>query len=224
MPWGAAIAAVATIGGAAMQSDAAGDAADAQVGAANAATAEQRRQFDLTRQDQMRWLQAGRDALNLQQRFLGGDMSAYQESPDYQFRLQQGQMGLENSAAARGNLFGGGAATDLMNYNQGMATQGINDWWNHLAGTSNTGQVTANNLGQFGANFANQAGQNAMNAANARGSSYAANANAWGNAAGQIGNLAGQYFGNRGQGNANSYANNPTYIGPVVKQPISYGG
>lgn len=200
MPWGAAIAAVAAVGGAAMQSDAAGDAADAQVGAANAATAEQRRQYDQTRQDMAPWLAAGRDALNLQQRFLAGDQSAYQESPDYQFRLQQGQQGLENSAAARGNLFGGGAAADLMGYNQGMATQGIDSWWNRLAGVSNTGQTTSGQLGQFGQAYGQQAGQNAMNAANARASSYAANANAWSNAGNQLGNLFGQYWGNQGGG------------------------
>lgn len=118
------------------------------------------------------WLAAGRDALNLQQRFLAGDQSAYQESPDYQFRLQQGQQGLENSAASRGNLFGGGAAADLMGYNQGMATQGIDQWWNRLAGVAGTGQTTAGQLGQFGQKYANNVGQNAIGAANARSSSY----------------------------------------------------
>lgn len=214
MPWGAAIAAVAAVGGAAMQSDAASDAANAQVSAADRATAESRRQFDIGQANIQPWLQAGRGALNLQDRFLMGDSTAYTESPDYQFRLQQGQRGLENSAAARGNLFGGGAAADLIGYNQGMATQGINEWWNRLAGVSQTGQVTGNQMAQFGAAFANQAGQNAMNAANARASSYAANSNAWGNALGQLGNLGGQYW--------QSQQGNNTNIGPVVKQPVSY--
>jgi hypothetical protein len=212
MPWAAAAAAAAAIGGAAMQADAAGDAADAQVAAADRATAEQRRQFDLTRQDQLPWLEAGRSALDLQNRFINGDMSAYTASPDHLWRLQQGQIGLDNSASSQGNLFGGGALSDVISYNQGMATQGINEWWNRLAGTSQTGQVTGAQLGQLGAGYANQFGQNAMNAANARASSFAAGANAWGNAATQLGNLGGQYFNNR---NANS-------IGPVVKEPIRY--
>jgi hypothetical protein len=217
VPWGYAIAAVGTIVAGDQAAGAAGDAADAQVGAANAATAEQRRQYDLTRQDMQPWLQAGGRALNLQDRFLMGDASAYTESPDYQFRLQQGQQGLENSAAARGNLFGGGAAADLMSYNQGMATQGIDSWWNRLAGVSNTGQTTGGQLGQFGQAYGQQAGQNAMNAANARASSYAASSNAWGNALGQLGNLGGQWYGNQ-QGGGGQSAN----IGPVVKQPITY--
>lgn len=219
MSWGLVAAAGATIVSGYLGSEASKDAASAAGKGYDAATAEQRRQYDQTRQDMMPWLQAGEDALNLQQRFLGGDMSAYQESPDYQFRLQQGQQGLENSAAARGNLFGGGAAADLMSYNQGMATQGINDWWNRLAGVSQTGQVTGSNLGQFGQNVANQAGQNAIGAGNARGSSYLQQAGQWQGVAQGLGNLWGQY---QGQQNANSYANNPNYIGPVVKQPIRY--
>lgn len=146
------------------------------------------------------WLAAGRDALNLQQRFLAGDQSAYQESPDYQFRLQQGQQGLENSAAARGNLFGGGAAADLMGYNQGMATEGIDRWWNRLAGVAGTGQTTAGQLGQFGQNYANNVGQNAIGAANARGSSYMQQAGQWQGVAQGLGNLWGQYQGQKGTG------------------------
>ncbi len=146
----------------------------------------------------MPWLRAGENALGIQQRFLGGDMSAYKESPDYQFRLQQGQRGLENSAAARGNLFGGGAAADLMGYNQGMATQGINEWWNRLAGVSGTGQNTANQLGQFGQQYGQQAGNNAIGAANARGSSYINQANQWGGVAQGLGNLFGSYQGQKG--------------------------
>lgn len=213
MPWGAAIAAVGAIGGAAMQSNAAGDAADAQQAAADRSLAEQRRQFDTTRQDLMPWLNAGQDALALQQRFLGGDASAFSESPDYQFRLQQGQNQLEGSAAARGNLFGGGAAADLQNYGQGMASQELSNWWNRLSSVSNTGQTTGQSLGGFGSNYANAFGQSQMDAANARASSYAGSANAWGNAANQLGNLGGQYFAQRNQ-------QQNTNIGPVVKQPL----
>lgn len=46
-------------------------AAKATQQATDAATAEQRRQFDLARQDQMPWLQAGRGALDMRSRLLG---------------------------------------------------------------------------------------------------------------------------------------------------------
>lgn len=216
MPWGAAIAAVAAIGGAAIQSDAAGDAADAQQAAADAATAEQRRQFNINQENQRPWLEAGGDALARQQAILRGDFSGFQESPDYLFALQQGQAATERGAAARGGLFGGGAQADLQQFGQGLATQNLNNYWNRLAGLSNTGQTTATNLGSYGQAFGQQYGQNMMDAANARASSYAGQANAWGNALGQAGSAFGQYWGNRGQtsgGGGN--------IGPVVKQPIT---
>src|SRR5699024_1803709 len=61
--WAAAVGAAAAVGGAYMQSKAAKDAAKRSGNAADAATAEQQRQFDLTRQDQMPWLNTGRSAL-----------------------------------------------------------------------------------------------------------------------------------------------------------------
>ena len=46
-----------------------------------------------------------------------------QQDPGYQFRLQQGQQALENSAAARGMLRTGGTMKGLMDYNQAAASQ-----------------------------------------------------------------------------------------------------
>jgi hypothetical protein len=61
--WVAAIGAGAAVAGGAMQADAAKDAARAQGRAADAATAEQRRQFDLTREDTAPYREIGRQAL-----------------------------------------------------------------------------------------------------------------------------------------------------------------
>ena len=46
-----------------------------------------------------------------------------QQDPGYQFRLQQGQQALENSAAASGMLRTGGTMKGLMDYNQAAASQ-----------------------------------------------------------------------------------------------------
>ena len=46
-----------------------------------------------------------------------------QQDPGYQFRLQQGQQALENSAAAKGMLRTGGTMKGLMDYNQAAASQ-----------------------------------------------------------------------------------------------------
>lgn len=135
------------------------------------------------------WLSAGTWGLGLQRDLLSGDFSSFKESPDYQFRLQQGLQGLERGAAARGRLYSGGQQADLINYNQGMASQAFGDFYNRLAGLSNTGQTTANQLGGYGANYANQIGQNAMAAGNARASAYNQQGAAWGNYANQLGGL-----------------------------------
>lgn len=200
MPWGAAIAAGGALIGSAMQSSAGKKGAESQAQASMAATEEQRRQYDQTRQDLMPWQEAGGWALGQQRNFLTGDTSGFENSPDYAFAVDQGFKGLNRGAAAVGNFGSGGADADRIALGQGLATQYAGNYWNRLAGLSNTGQTTANQLGQFGQQNSAMAGQNAMNAANARASSYANTANAWGNAAGQIGQLGGYAMGNWYQG------------------------
>lgn len=48
----------------------------------------------------------------------------------YQFRTQQGQQGLEQSAAARGVLNTGGTLKDILNYGQSAASQEFGNVWN----------------------------------------------------------------------------------------------
>lgn len=50
-------------------------------------------------------------------------MADFEEDPGYKFRLEQGQKGLERSAAARGGLLSGRAAKDMAAYSQGMGSQ-----------------------------------------------------------------------------------------------------
>lgn len=45
------------------------------------------------------------------------------EDPGYQFRLQEGQKALEQSASARGTLRTGGTWKDILNWGQGLASQ-----------------------------------------------------------------------------------------------------
>lgn len=171
-------AAVSVVGGA-INNRAARRGAGAQEQAALAATEEQRRQFDTTREDLMPWMDAGRTALGRQEAVLSGDYSGFENSPDYLYARQQGLQSLDYGAAARGGFMGGGADADRMQFASGLATQNLGNYWNKLSGMSGTGQQTATNLGNFGANFANQVGGNLMAGANARASSYAAQANNW---------------------------------------------
>lgn len=100
-----------------------------------------------------------------------------QNDPGYQFRLQQGQQALQNSAAARGGLLSGGTAKALADYNQNAASgeygnvynralntygtnynQFVNDQtnrYNKLAAISGIGQTTANDLSLAGLNTGN---------------------------------------------------------------------
>lgn len=173
------------------------DAAEASNKGTQAGIDEQRRQFDLTRQDQMPWLDAGRDNLAQLQRLNSGDMSAFTQSPDYQFAYDQGMQALDRSAASRGNLFSGGQQADLMQFGQGLATQNYNNYYNRLAELAGIGQTAATNLGSFGQNTANSLAGLYQNMGNNRATSYANNANIWGNTLNGIAGSVGDWYGSR---------------------------
>ena len=169
-------------------------AASAQKDASKKSIAEQKRQFDLSRADQMPWLQAGSSALGQMQALNKGDFSQFYQSPDYQFALDQGMKGLDRSAAARGRLYSGGYGQDLTNYAQGMATQNYGNYYNRLAGLSGTGQTTATNLGSLGQNYANAYSNQQANIGNARASAYQGYANALNGTYDSKGNRSGGLF------------------------------
>jgi hypothetical protein len=194
----AIIPAVASIGGAVIASKGAKSAAKAQTQAADQATAEQRRQYDLTRADQMPWLDTGKWALGQQKNALTGDWSGFYNSPDYAYALEQGMKGLDRSAASRGRLYSGGYGEDLTKFGQGLATQNYGNYMNRLAGLSGSGQTSANALGAFGQSSANQISQNLTNKGDARASGYANQYGAYGSALGGIGNTMNDYFNSKG--------------------------
>lgn len=198
MSWGYVAVAAATVVGGVLSSNAADKGADAQTQASNAATAEERRQYNQTREDQMPFLEAGYGALKRQQAILDGDYSAFESSPDFVFSRDQGLQSLERGAAARGGFMGGGADADRIAFATGHANQNLNSYWNKLAGQAGQGQVSAGNLGQLGAQSAGNIGQHLIGAGQARASSYASQANTWNNALQQGANMFGSYYGGRG--------------------------
>ena len=177
---GAVVAAGATAYGANRQ-------ASAARGAANTAAAEQARQFDLARQDQRPWLEAGQNALGRLNAVNDGDYSGFMNSPDYQFAMDQGIRSLDRSAAARGGLFSGGADADRMQFASGLATQNLNNYTNRLSSIAGLGQNSAQSLGSLGANAAGNIGNARMAAGQAQGAGYAGMANSLGNLAGYLG-------------------------------------
>ena len=210
MPVGAATVAVGAYA-ANKQSGAAKDSAKASQKATDATIAEQKRQFDLTRADQLPWMQAGTNALATQQALLSGDYSKFYDSPDYQFSLDQGMKGMDRSAAARGRLYSGGYGQDLNKYAQGMATTNYNNFYDKLAGLSRTGSGTAQNLGALGQSYANSMGTALQNNAQNRSSAYQSQANAYTGLAGGIGQTFGDWWGTR-----NPSMNGGWYLGSKV--------
>lgn len=112
------------------------------------------KQYEQTRQDQMPWLEAGRDALGglsdrigqnaqfddrwggrIESAYQNGqltgglDPSNFQNDPSYQFRKQQGMDGLQSSAAASGGLLSGAALKSLNQYNSNLASQEYGNAW-----------------------------------------------------------------------------------------------
>jgi hypothetical protein len=197
--WAVGLATVAVGAYSANQASKAGKAGAAGQAAASAmATEEERRQYDQTRQDQMPFLEAGYDSLRRQTEALNGDFSGFENSPDYAYALQSGLQSQERGAAARGGFMGGGADADRIALAEGLASQNFGNYWNRTAGRAGQGQTAATNLGAYGAQMAGNIGNNLMNGANARASSYANTANAWGNFGQQAVGAFGQYMGSRG--------------------------
>lgn len=210
---GAVVGAIASNSAANKQSSATKNAANAQLQASQQSIAEQQREYNQTRADQLPFLQAGYGALTNEQKFLNGDWSGFQKSPDYKFSLDQELQGLDKSAAANGSLYSGGHSADIMQYAGGIADQFANSYWNKLAGMAGQGQVSSNTLASAGANEGNNISNLLTNAGNARASSYLRNGNIQAQNIGAMGNAFNQFLG--------YYANRPQTQSPT---PQSFSG
>lgn len=73
-------------------------------------------------------------------------------SPGYQFALEQGLKGIQNSAAAKGTLLTGGTLKALQGYGTGLADQTYGNLFNRALGVNqnNFGQALAANQTNFG--------------------------------------------------------------------------
>jgi hypothetical protein len=114
---------------------------------------------------------------------LGGDLSAFYNSPDYQFALKGGSEALDNSAAAKGSAISGNQLRAQTEYGQGLATQNLQSYFQRLSGMAGQGIQAGGMLGQFAAGLG-QTGSNIGNgivganaAANITGSNNIAQSN-----------------------------------------------
>jgi hypothetical protein len=132
-------------------------AASVQAEAAEAARRQSAQQFAQTRADLAPYRQAGTEALDLYRNMvLGGDMSQFQASPGYQFRLGQGVEALERGAAARGGLFSGAQQKALTRFGQDIGSDEYQNYLNQLFNLQQQGLGATTQTGQFG-QFSTQA-------------------------------------------------------------------
>jgi hypothetical protein len=182
MPWavaGGAIAAGGGLLGGMFQSNA----------ASKAATQAQQR-FEQQRADLTPYREAGLPTLQAQNDLLGlngpdaaaAAMGNFQQSPGYQFQLQQGLRAVDAGAAAKGMLRSGATLKDEETFGQGLANQDFTNYYNRLMGLSTLGE----NAATGGASTANQAGVSAQQAGNTQASIYG---NTFGGLGGTINNL-----------------------------------
>jgi len=171
-PVGASIG--GAIGGSLDQSNAASNAAKATGAATDQSIALQRQIYEQNRADQTPFREAGVNALGKLQGmadYKPFGMGQFTLDPGYAFRLQQGQKGLDASAAARGGLISGNALRAAQGYGQEMGSQEYQNAFNRYQTERNAQLAPYMTLAGFGtgANTANaQSGQNyATNVGNA---------------------------------------------------------
>lgn len=170
-------------------------AAQYQYKAAQEATQLQRDMYNQTRGDLAPWRTGGADAFNAYLGELGlvdGFESKFQESPGYQFAVNQGEQGVMNNLAALGMKNSGAALKSLTDYRTGMANQEYGNYLTRLMGASGQGLSAAGQTASAGQNAAAGMANTIQNAGAAQASGVIGSNNAWMGGLNQVGNALGQ--------------------------------
>lgn len=118
----------------------------------------------------------------------------FQQSPGYQFALNQGIQALDANAAAKGMALSGNQLQNVNNYAQGVANQDFGNYLNNVGNTYGNYINNLSNISGIGANLASSG----RSIAQGTGNSLANLASNYGS------NIANLYT-SQGQNNANSY-------------------
>jgi hypothetical protein len=201
MPWTFIIPAAGAVLGGLLENDATNNAADAQRDSSAAAVAEQRRQYDLTREDYAPYREAGVNALGQFATEISAPVTSadVMSDPGYQFGLNQGQQGLDRKIAAMGGRVSGAALKATSRYNQGYATQQYGaayqrrqDRLNRLASLAQIGQTSTGASAQAGMNAANNISGIYQSQGDNAGAASIARGNIWANTGNQLAALYGR--------------------------------
>jgi hypothetical protein len=139
----------------------------AQLGYLDKALGEERRQFDLTRQDYAPYLAAGTDALGDQGDLIGLNGPEAQQaaiarltaSPLYQSLYRTGEEAVLQNASATGGLRGGNTQRGLADFGADTLAQVIERQLASLGGISGRGQQAVDSSAAVGANLTNAIAQ-----------------------------------------------------------------
>ena len=233
MSWGI----TATVAGAVIQDSSARRAADAQERASSSAIAEQRQQYDQTREDYAPYRQAGVKALGQYQTEMNAPVSSAEvmSDPGYQFGLTQGQTALDRKTAAAGGRVSGAALKAAAQYGNDYATTKYDaayarrsDRLNRLAALAGIGQSATSGTASAGSNASNNTSSLISAQGNATAASNMAQGNIWGNAINSVG-AAWQKQAGSGSGVSSSYApsgyaSSGDYNRSLLRDSSGYGG
>ena len=209
MPWavaGAAVAGGMGLIGSSMQS-----------GAASKGQAQAQRQFEMQRNDLGPYREAGLAPLQAQQALLGlqgqpaadAAMAQFQQSPGYQWQMDEGQRAVESSAAAQGLLRSGATLKALQERGQGLANQDFGSYYARLSDLTKLGQTSA----AGGAANAAYSADAALKGANAQSSIYS-------NMASNLGGTANTLLNNQA---VQSWLKGPPPFGAPGSMPFGMG-
>lgn len=217
------------------ESGAATDAANTQAQAANQASQLQSQQFQQAQSNLSPYMSLGTSTIPQLQKLLGGPglnsqfnfnhtQAQLEQTPGYQFSLQQGLKGVDNAASAKGLGLSGAQFKGISDYTTGMASQtyqqqyqnalqnfmtnyGVNsDQANRLSGLVSLGQNSAAGVGNMGLSTASSIGNLLTGAANARAAGTIGSANALSSGVNSLGQGAALYsLLSRNNSNSNIY-------------------
>lgn len=105
-------------------------------------------------------------------------LADFQTTPGYQFRMDEGVKALDRSAASRGLLRSGAQQKGITDFGQNIASEEYGNYMNNLFQAAGLGSQAASSGNSTAAGLTQGAGNSILQGGIARGSGYAAGANA----------------------------------------------
>lgn len=205
MSWGMVAAGVATVAAGAMSSKASRDAAKGQRSAEYEAIASQERMFDKQLELMAPYRQAGYSAVEGLQALTdpsqrGQMLMEYYNSPEYAAMADMSATEQSRLGAVTGGLRSGSTYQNLEAIRPQLGQQYLTNQYNQLTGLANLGVGAASQGAQGAANLGNQQALAQRNMGQAYAQNQLAQANIFGDTAGQLGGLFMNYFNQPKQG------------------------